>query len=404
MTEEPRRSPPAIDAGRARRLPALVGAAVTAGFEAGAIGFVLPAMRDATGASAQQASLLLSIFVAATLVSVPACALTTRRFGATRLLRACLALAVLAGALASVLPGTAPVLVARALQGLALGPLLPLVAAVVVMHWPLEQQGRLLGQLSMAYGLSFMVATVGTPWLLLWGWRSAFALGAVLAAVSLAWPLPKAPPGAKKPAAPATQAPSWHLAVSRPMRAVVLLALGTGVGQAILVWTPTLAVTRLGIVMTEVAPLMVPMLLGGLAATAVVIRWLDRLGARPLVLLASGLAVAGLLLAVAAPAGKLLFMAGTAALGFGVGMLSGGPLRYAAARALPREAQGLAQGAVAWITDLGLLGGSLLLGHLAGQGGSASAGVELALGLAGLVMAACTPAVLRLPRKTALTE
>lgn len=397
--------PPATGTGHARRLPALVGAAVTAGFEAGAVGFVLPAMRDATGASAQQASWLLSIFVAATLFSVPACALTTRRFGATRLLRGCLALAVLAGGLATVLPGTAPVLVARALQGVALGPLLPLVAAVVVMHWPLEQQGRLLGQLSMAYGLSFMVATVGTPWLLQWGWRSAFAFGALLAAVSLAWPLPKAAPRLPRAARPvAADTPSWRLAVSRPMHAVVLLALGTGVGQAILVWTPTLAVTRLGIGMTDVAPLMVPMLLGGLAATAVVIRGLDRLGARPLVLLAAGLAVAGLLLAVAAPAGKLLFMAGTAALGFGVGMLSGGPLRYAAARALPRDAQGLAQGAVAWITDLGLLGGSVLLGHLAGQGGTASAGVELALGIAGLVMAACTPAVLRLPHKAALAD
>jgi MFS family permease len=404
MTEEPQRSPPAVGAGPARRLPALVGAAVTAGFEAGAIGFVLPAMRDATGASAQQASLLLSVFVAATLFSVPACALTTRRFGATRLLRGCLALAVLAGGLATVLPGPGPVLAARALQGLALGPLLPLVAAVVVMHWPAERQGRLLGQLSMVYGLSFVVATVGTPWLLHWGWRSAFALGAVLAAVSLAWPLPKAPAAAKKPARRAdTAAASWRLAASRPMHAVVVLALGTGVGQATLVWTPTLAVTRLGIGMTEVALLMVPMLLGGLCATAVVIRWLDRLGARPMVLLASSLAVLGLLLAVAAPAGRLLFMAGTAALGFGVGMLSGGPLRYAAARALPRDAQGLAQGAVAWITDLGLLGGSVLLGHLAGHGGTARSGVELALGIAGLVIAVCTLAVLRLPRKAALT-
>jgi len=54
-----------------RRMLALLGAATTAGFEAGAIGFVLPAMRESTGALAQLASWLLSVFVAATLVGVP---------------------------------------------------------------------------------------------------------------------------------------------------------------------------------------------------------------------------------------------------------------------------------------------------------------------------------------------
>jgi MFS family permease len=378
-------------------LPALLGAAVTAGFEAGAIGYVLPAMRQATGASAQQASWLLTAFVAATLLAVPAAALATRRWPATRLLRASLAGAVLAGGLATLLPGPGPLLAARVLQGLAIGPLLPLMAAVVVMHWPAAQQGRLLGQLSMAYGLSFVAATLGTPWLLQWGWRSAFALGALLAAASLAWPLPAGPAAQGGHGTGRSPSP-WALALSRPMHAVVLLALGTGVGQAALVWIPTLAVTRLGLGMTATAPLMVPMLLGGLAATVLVIQRLDRLGARPLALLGAGVATAGLLLAVAAPAGRLVFMAGSAGLGFGVGLLSGGPLRYAAARALPREAQGLAQGAVAWITDLGLLGGSLLLGHLAGQGASDSAGVELALGCAGGAMALCIPAVWRLPR------
>ncbi len=387
---------PATAAALRRRLPALAGAAVTAGFEAGAIGFVLPAMRDATGATAQQASWLLSVFVAATLLAVPASALATHRWPATRLLRACLALAVAAGALASVLPGPGPVLLARALQGLALGPLLPLVAAVVVMHWPAPQQGRLLGGLSLAYGLSFIVATVGTPWLLQWGWRAAFVVGAGLAALTLAWPLPRAVPVRR---GSASRYPPWRLAFGRPLLAVAVLALGTGVGQAVLVWVPTLAVTRLGIDMVATAPLMVPMLLGGLAATGLVIRTLDRLGARPLVLLGSASAVAGLGLAVAVPAGRLPFMAGSAALGFGVGLLSGGPLRYAAARALPRQAQGLAQGGVAWITDLGLLAGSLLLGHLAGRGDTARSGLELALGMAGLAIALCAVAVPGLPRR-----
>ncbi|MEN9627409.1 MAG: hypothetical protein RJA10_636 [Pseudomonadota bacterium] len=385
----------AVGAGAAdlRRLAALLGASATAGFDAGSIGFVLPALREATGASAQQASWLLSVFVAATLLSVPASALATRRWDPVRLLRASLALAVVAGLLGLVLPAPGWVLLARGLLGLAHGPLLPLVAAVVAMHLPVQRQGRLLGLLSMAYGLSFVAATLGTPWLLQLGWRSAFALGAVLAALSLAWPQPA---GGPRPVAVPAAPPPWRLVLSRPLQPVVLLALGTGIGQAALVWVPTLGVSRLALPMTEVSPLLVPMLLGGLLATAVVVRSLDRLGARPLALAGGLAAVGGLALAVGLPPAVGWFVAGAAALGLGIGLLSGGPLRYAAARALPREAQGLAQGLVAWITDLGLLGGSLLAGAMAGAAGDARSGVATALGVAAIALALCLPAALRL--------
>ncbi|MFT3817414.1 MAG: MFS transporter [Rubrivivax sp.] len=385
--------PPPAAAPLPALLPALLLAAVAAGFEAGAIGFVLPALRRDTGASAQQASWLLSVFVAATLLSVPACALAARRLGAARLLRGCLALAVLAGALASVLPGLPAVLAARALMGLAHGPLLPLAAAVVVLHAPPQRHGRLLGLVSLSYGLSFVAATIGTPWLLLPGWRGAFVLGTALALLAWLVPLPASPPTA---AAAAPAPPRWPQALGRPLRAVLLLALGTGIGQAALVWLPTLAVTRLQIGMTQAAPLMVPMLLGGLLATAGVMRWLDRLGPRPLVWAGGAVALAGLALAVAAPPGALAFMAGSAGMGLGIGLLSGGPLRYAAARALPPAAQGLAQGAVAWVTDLGLLAGTLLLGRLLAHGGDAAPPVEAALAWTGAAMALCLPAALAL--------
>lgn len=393
MTAPPRA--PTDDA--ARRMAALLGAAVTAGFEAGSIGYVLPAMRGATGASAETASWLLSAFVAATLVSVPLAALATRRCGATRLLRACLLLAAVSGGLAGFLPGEAAVLAARALQGAALGPLLPLAAAVIVTRWPAERHGRLLGQVSMVYGLTYVAATIGTPWLLQFGWRSAFLLCAALALLSLASPLPAAPAGgATRDLTP------WWRAFSRSMHPVVLVALATGVGQAVLVWMPTLAATRLGLSMVDTAPLMVPLLLGGLCSTASVIRWLDREGARKLAMVGLAAALAGMLAVAVAPPGRGWFMLGGAALGFGIGLLSGGPLRYAAARALPPEAQGLAQGAVAWLTDVGLLGGSVLLGQVAGHGGDARAAIEIALTGAGVLMLLCAPAVMRLPRHVPL--
>ncbi len=399
-----------MPARRARlALAALLAAAVTAGFEAGAIGFVLPALRQATGASASEASWLLSAWVAATLLSVPACALASRRQGSVRLLRGCLLVAVVAGLLACTLPLLAGVLVAGVLQGLAYGPLLPLVAAVAVSGWPPERHGRVLGLVSLAYGLSFVAATLGAPALLSGGWRHAFAFGTGLALLSLLLAVGLASDAADRgqPAGQAAgQAVDWRQAVSRPLQPVVVLSLGTGIGQAALVWLPTLALALLGVPLADLAPLMVPMLLGGLAATASVIHWLDRIGPRRLVAVGQALALAGLLLAVLAPARAWAFMAGSAALGYGIGLLSGGPLRYAAARVLPREAQGLAQGAVAWITDLGLLAGSLVLGHVAGPAGpaepgsTAGAGIEQALLVAAAALLLCAPALLRLPAHT----
>lgn len=371
-----------------------------AGFDAGAIGFVLPAMRSATGADAQTASWLLSVFVAATLVAVPACAFAVRRFGAPRLLQACLALAALAAALAALAPATGAVLAARALQGLAHGPLLPLGAAIVVVHWPVQVQGRLMGVISLGYGLAFLVAMVGTPWLLQFGWRSGFALSAGLALLALMLTPAGQARGAGSPVAAPTPTRTWRALSVRPMPAVALLAVGTGIGQAVLLWLPSLAVARLGAAMTETSLLMLPLVAGGLTATGLVIALLDRVGARPLVLGGAGLSVAGVLLAAAAPPSPAAFMAGAAALGLGVTGLCGGPLRYAAARALPLGEQGLAQGAVAWLTNLGVLGGSVLLGALAarGQAGTAVAATVQALLTACALMAVAFLAALALPR------
>lgn len=378
---------------------ALIGGALLAGFDAGAIGFVLPAMRAATGASAQAASWLLSVFVAATLVAVPLCAVAVRRWGAPRLLRACIAFAALAAASATLAPGTGTVLAARALQGLAHGPLLPLAAAVVVMHWPPQRQGRLIGLISLGYGLAFLAAMVGTPWLLQFGWRSGFAMSCALALATLALPLPAHTGAATVDLA--TPNGMWRSLLCRPMLAIAVLAFGTGVGQAVLVWFPTLAVARLGVAMTDTSLLMLPLVAGGLAATLLVIALLDRLGARPLVFGGALLTLAGVLLAAAAPASHVAFMAGAAVLGLGITGLCGGPLRYAAARARPMAEQGLAQGSVALLTNLGVLGGSILLGVLAGRGGDTRAAIEGALLLACALMAVAFLAALALPARAA---
>jgi MFS family permease len=163
------------------------------------------------------------------------------------------------------------------------------------------------------------------------------------------------------------------------MLAIAVLALGTGVGQALLVWFPTLAIARLGVRMGDTAQLMLPLVIGGIVATLVIAAVLDRIGARRLLMVGAVAAVAGMLLALAAPPTRIAFMAGAGLFGLGVVGLCGGPLRYAAARAVPGAAQGPAQSAVALLTNIGLLAGSVLLGALAATRPSERTGVEAAL-------------------------
>jgi predicted MFS family arabinose efflux permease len=272
------------------------------------------------------------------------------------------------------------VLVARLLQGLGQGPMLPLAATLVAQQWPPTRQGRLVGALSLAYGVAFLGATVATPVLLQWGWRAPFALSLATAAVTWVVSLRgMAAGGPDQRYAARAEAIGLSALLNREMVAIAVLSLGTGLGQAVLVWFPTLAIVRLGVPASATSVLMLPLVAGGIAATLGITAALDRVGARTLLLAGAVATLAGVLLAVATPASRWAFMVGAGALGLGITGLCGGPLRYAAARAVPSAGQGPAQSAVALLTNLGLLGGSVLLGALAARGRSELAGVQAAL-------------------------
>lgn len=376
-------SPAEPGAHGARGVPALLAAAALVGFDGGALGFVLPGFRAATGADAATASAVVWVYVLGTLVAIALGGWASSHASPARLLRAGLVLA-LGGALGAALgPNPLAVAAARGVQGLGQGALLPLAATLIAARWPAARQGRLNGALAMGYGLAYVGATLLAPLLLGWGgWRAAFMASAALAAVALlgSLRLPAAAPAPRPPGEPVRR---WWRG---RMLAVMALAAGTGVGQAVLVWLPTVAQLRLGVSAGAAAGLMVPMLLGGLLATVLLTAWLDRIG--PPRMLAGGalLCLAGVaLVGLWAPA-KAVFAAGGGALGLGVAILCGAPLRVLAAQARPGAAQGRAQAAVALATNVGLLAGTLLLGWVSATAADDRQGVERALAVAGAVM------------------
>jgi MFS family permease len=359
----------------------LIGAALV-GFDGGAIGLLLPAVRADIGADPEQASWLVSLYALGSLAAIPTAGVAVRRFGGDAVFRVGAAMAVAGALMAFVSPGIAPLLGARLLQGVAQGPLLPVAAALIAVRWPPERQGRLMGAMSLAYGAAFLGGMTLTPLLLMAGWRIVFVVMGAAAVAALLAPL--------RPAAAPTAS---HAAVvsgierSRELAAIAVLALGTGIAQVAVVFFPTLAVQRLGVTAPGAGILMLPLAVAGICATLGVTAMLDRMGAKRLVATGAVCAVAGVLLAAAAPASRTMFLVGAAVLGVGIAALSGGPLRYAAARAVGAAEQGPAQAGVALATNVGVTGGSLMLGALAARGTDERAAIEMAMIVACGVMA-----------------
>lgn len=358
----------------------LIGAAL-AGFDGGSIGFLLPAVRAGIGADPQQAAWLVSLYALGTLVAIPAAGLVVRRFGGDMVFRVCAGVAVAAALTASLAQGINLLLAARLLQGMAQGPLLPVAAAIVAMRWPAERQGRLLGAISLAYGAAFLGGMTLTPVLLTAGWRAVFALMAVIAVAALVAPVPRAAAAAAAPPDVVTR-----IERNRELAAIAVVALGTGVGQVAVVLFPTLAVQRLGVTAPGAGVLMLPLAAAGICATLGITAMLDRIGAKPLIAAGAVLTVAGILVAAAGPASRPAFLIGAGVLGLGISALSGGPLRYAAARAAGAAAQGPVQAGVALATNVGVTGGSLVLGSLAARGTDERAALEMAMLVACAVM------------------
>lgn len=381
----------------ARGTIALLAGAALAGFDAGAVGFVLPALRAATGADAASASAVVWVYVLGTLVAITVGGWASTHWAPARLLRCALVLALAGAAWAALAQGTTQLAAARLLQGLGQGPLLPLAATLVAARWPAGRQGRLNGALSLAYGVSFLGATQIAPWLLAQaGWRAGFMASAVVALLALAGSVHLPPGTVPRERAGAAPRRWWR----GEMMAVGAIALGTGVGQAVLVWLPTVALARLAASPLSTGLLMLPLVAGGLASTAVVTLWLDRVGARPLIAAGALFTLAGVALVVLAPATVALFAAGSAALGLGVTALCGGPLRVVATQSRPGPVQGRAQAAVALLTNLGLLAGSVLLGQVAAAAPSDRRGVEWALLAAAACMLPCFAAIAGLRRRS----
>jgi MFS transporter, DHA2 family, multidrug resistance protein len=124
----------------------------------------IPAISGDLGVSPDQGTWVITSFAVANGVSVPLTGWLTRRFGQVRLFSAAVVLFVIASILCALAPTLSILIVARVLQGVVAGPMIPLSQSLLLASYPKSRAGTALAM----WAITTLVAPVVGP--LLGGW------------------------------------------------------------------------------------------------------------------------------------------------------------------------------------------------------------------------------------------
>jgi MFS transporter, DHA2 family, multidrug resistance protein len=146
----------------------------------------LPHIQGSLSAAVDEVSWVLTSYLAANAIILPATGWLAGVLGRKRLFLACTVLFTLASMLCGVAPNIETLLIARMLQGIGGGPLMPLSQAVMWEIFPLRQRGMAMA----AWGVGIMMAPIFGPtlggWIAdNWSWRWIFYINLPIGIVGL---------------------------------------------------------------------------------------------------------------------------------------------------------------------------------------------------------------------------
>jgi MFS family permease len=389
-----------------------------------------------------------TIYVLGNIVGTPLMAKLSDLYGR----RSIYVLDVVLFGLGSIVAGLAPefgvLLAARAVQGLGAGGIFPVASAVIGDVFPAERRGRALGLIGAVWGIAFIVGPLAGIVLLGFGWQWIFfvnvpiALAVIVAGLSVL-------PTTRRPgpvhfdwagmltlavllgalALGVSQIDSANLGASllspavgpflllalvlmpifwrvekhaadpvvRPSllrRRQLLLAdaltLGTGLGEASLVFIPNLAVLLLGVTAQASSATIFPVVLVMSVGSAVAGRLLDVIGSKFVVIAGGLLLASGMLLLGVLTANWPLFILAGVLIGAGLSSLLGAPMRYIVLSEADLPDRGSAQAVLNVFASIGQLLGGTLVGAVAASQGGGAQGFSAAYGAIGFVALAIT--------------
>ncbi len=433
---------PEIDNHRRNRLLLVLFIGVLMGaLDIAIVGPALPAIQAYFGVGERAVAWVFTIYVLFNLVGTPLMAKLSDAMGRRSIYILDVSLFALGSLLVAAAPSFALLLVGRAVQGLGAGGIFPVASAVIGDTFPAEKRGSALGLIGAVFGLAFLIGPILGGVLLMFGWRWLFVVNLPIAVVVILLSmglLPVARPEQRRPfdwpgmvtlglllasltyglnqidtgrflpsltsldvwpfllavlvllpifwrAESRAEDPILRLSLfeSRQVGLASGLAVGSGVGEAAVVFVPALAVAAFGVTSSTASFMLLPAVLAMGVGSPLFGRMLDRFGSRSVVLVATGLLTAGMLIVSMLSINLTVFYLAAIVTGLGLAGLLGASLRYVMLNEAPGSDRAAAQGALSLFTSVGQLLGGAVVGAVAASRGGGLAGYQAAYRMVG---------------------
>lgn len=401
----------------------------------------IPALQAAFGVDTRQVALVTIVFLLGSLSSNALMANLSDRLGRRPVYLTCVAAFALGSLLIALAPAYWVVLLGRLIQGVSAGGITPAASAVVGDTFPVEQRGKALGLIGATFGMAFIIGPLVASLLLVTvSWHWLFLINLPVAALILflgARVLPTTKSNVQLPPFDfkgllivATLLTSlalgitrtlddfvgvtlwpWLLAVAfacipllvwaerqqarpiiplnvfgtRQMRLAYTLATGAGFGMGSVVFISALAVAAFGVAAQQAGFVLFPLVVASLVGSLGSGRVLNTYGSRLVLLVGFAALVVGAGMLAVFSTNFVLFIVATLFIGFGVGVVVGGALRFIVLAEAPASERTSAQGLVNICTSIGNLLSAALIGTIAESAGGGVSGLAIAYGFGGLV-------------------
>ncbi len=401
------------------------------------VGPALPSIQAAFGVDDRALAWIFSVYVLFNLVGTPLMAKLSDAFGRRPVYVLDVALFALGSLGVALAPTFAALLVGRAVQGLGAGGIFPVASAVIGDTFPPERRGSALGLIGAVFGLAFLIGPLLAGLMLyLLSWHWLFLINLPIAALVIALSLRLIPswrPPRRRPfdwpgmvtlsgllaslayginridtsrflvslrssavwpflllaatllppfiwAERKAEDPILHLGLfrSRQVTIVSLLAIGTGLSEAAVVFVPALLVAAFGVSSSTASLMLLPVVLAMAVGAPLAGRMLDRWGSRVVLSIGMGVLTMGMILAGFASASLATFYTAATLVGLGLAASVGAPLRYILLNETAASERTMAQGALTLFTSTGQLIGGVLVGAIAASRGGGVAGYQAA--------------------------
>lgn len=425
-------------------LPLLFAGVLMGALDIAIVGPALPAIQRSFGLGERDVAWVFSIYVLFSLLSTPILAALSDSLGRRPIYLLAVALFTAGSLLTALSTDFWLLLLGRAIQGAGGGGIFPVASAVIWDTFPAQVRGRMLGMLGAVFGVAFLIGPVlgGVLLLLSWHWlflvnipiglavliagsrvlpashthtrsRGSFdwagmlLLGGILITLVIGVTKIDTTKLYESLAEPDTWLPlvaclvlipifvRVEMGVSRPVvqvrlfsrrqvLLVALLAVGAGVAEAAIVFVPQLLRATFGVDVSAASFMLLPLVVAMGLTSPVAGRFVDRAGARPVLLVGSTLLTIGMLLTGLPTMTLPVYYVASVLTGMGLAALLGAPLRYIMLNEASVGNTASAQGALTLLISMGQLLGGVTIGVVAEYRGGGVAGYQIAFTLVGV--------------------